>query len=250
MKLTLITTFLFLQLTHSTFSQDINSILNHELKADVRSDSAIDNITIINKLFDDPQTKASTKIVVLNSNLMETTLLEYDDNFKMISRYSTQYDASGKRSIVSKFENFSTETGYSSRMEYYGYNDKGNLATITCKNRTDKALKNVDIIYNQEGHPIELLITTTFNNDVPTSNTENSPHRQITEKIQIPSAKLNDSSLVKYNDLGDLVKDGEIEFEYKYDRKSNWIKKTKYIVSNGKKSKLAEVLRTIKYRQS
>ena len=52
-----------------------------------------------------------------------------------------------------------------------------------------------------------------------------------------------------YNDRGDLVKSVGKEYEYKYDKFDNWIKKTWYEYKNGKKRKYQVSTRKIKYKK-
>jgi hypothetical protein len=51
------------------------------------------------------------------------------------------------------------------------------------------------------------------------------------------------------NEFGDITKSKDYEYEFKYDKKSNWTTQVRYKIIDGKRIKNAEFRRKLKYRK-
>ncbi|RZJ33268.1 MAG: hypothetical protein EOO51_14400 [Flavobacterium sp.] len=227
-------------------AQNISSVTSHDEKADLRPSPLVEQVTTEITTYNSLGSSRSKEVRVLNGQHLPTTIIEYGQNDAIRARTTFAYDSSGKRSTGAKIERFGPDNGYASESEFYEYDADGRLTGISYKDRTDKGIKQASVVYGPDGKPALLNVKGTFMGNAKGENGTGNSDREVTEAIKIPKETIMDRTL---NALGDVVKEGEKEYEYKYDGNGNWTKKTEYIVLNGTRIKVGQLRRSIKYRR-
>ena len=149
--------------------------------------------------------------------------------------------------------------GYSVKTAHYNYDEYGYLIKIENKNQDDILYQETRITNNENGDPIELIVTTAnsdqIGKEVATYDYPN--NRALTRVLDNNGEVISESSITidfsvqmnnnTYNEYGDLIKSNKYEYEYKYDKLNNWTKKTIFKIVDGKRTRYQSIARKIKY---
>lgn len=245
-----------------SYSQNIYSALHHDRPIDLREDSNVSQIISTNTFYNPNGIEIHKEVSIINENRRLLSELRYDDTGKLEARLTFKYNSTKLKSLSRKFERWNTFSGYTSKITTYEYDDKGFLIKINDRNKNNVLFRQTFLKNNKNGHPIELKLEEInfdfsgkeiaeydyFNNIVKTKVIDGSGKVIASNKSQIDFS-FNKYPNSEYNEMGDLIKSTNYEYEYKYDKHSNWTKKTIYKIVNGKREKNRVFKRKIKYRK-
>ncbi|WP_438425527.1 hypothetical protein [Aquimarina macrocephali] len=202
------------------------------------------------------------EVSIINENRRLVSEMRYDETGKLEARLSFKYDSTKIKSTSGKFERWNKYNGYTSEISTFEYNEKGFLIKINTRNKNNVLFREIFLINNEKGHPVELkLKEKNFNfsgkeiaeydyiNNISKTKVLDENGKVIsTNKSQIDFL-IRKYPNSEYNELGNLIKSDNYEYEYKYDKNSNWTKQTIYKIVNGKRKKNRVFKRKIKYRK-
>lgn len=233
----------------NTFGQGISSILSLSKPYDVRPGSGAIEITI------------DKSVIALNDKDMRISEKRYDSQGNTDAQFYFEYDASGKKPVKRVFRKNIPAIGLQTETMSYTYDVNGYLTDMTERNSQNKIYHRITILNDENGLPIELTSYDGNGNiygmekawyDVDNNTVTIAAFNNRNEKTYEGKEFIDDSKKTDrlYNEFGDVIKSGDYEFEYKYDKKNNWTRKVQYKISNGKREKVAEFIRKIKYRKA
>ncbi len=256
--ITIVLTFIFFE----SNSQNIYSALHHDRPIDLRENSNVSQITSTNTFYNSNGIEIHKEVTIINEKQRLVSEMRYDETGKLKARLSFNYDSTKLKSTSRKFERWNKYNGYTTEISTFKYDEKGFLIKVSNRNKNNILFRETFLINNENGHPIELkLKEINYNfsgkevaeydyiNNIAKTKVVNEKGKIIsTNKSQI------DFSIKKYlnseyNELGDLIKSDNYEYEYKYDKHSNWTRQTIYKIVNGKREKNRVFKRKIKYRK-
>lgn len=241
-------------------SQNIYSALTHNKAVDVRANSKISEITTYTKSFNNSGTIEQKTVSTINNKNKLISESRYNDEDKLTARLTFYYDETGLKSTSRKFENWHPMLGYTSEFAYYEYDKDGYLIKITDRNQDSIIIRETFLRNNDKGYPIELKLkynnSNSLGHEVAEYDYENN---EVNTKLLDETGKVISSSHfpldytvkdkvnTQFNDFGDIVKSNDTEYEYKYDKFSNWTLRTTYKTDNSKRKKTQLTQRTLKY---
>ncbi|WP_143954030.1 hypothetical protein [Robertkochia solimangrovi] len=243
-----------------SFSQSIFSALRHDDAIDLRSESKVKEITKTTTFFNKSGTEIKKDIIVVNHQNKITSELRYDESGKLETRLTRSFDSTGTRSLQRKIERWHPVIGYSSETATYEYDKNGFMIKVTDRNQNNQIIRETFLKNNENGHPIELKLNTGNSNSYGTEIAEyDYPNNMVITKVLDDNGKIisqskhkidfsiRDLDNAEYDENGNLIKSANYDYEYKYDNKLNWTKKTIYKTENGNRKKYQVLTRKIKY---
>lgn len=200
------------------------------------------------------------EIATLNKQHHKTSELRYNENGILTTRYTCRYDSTGTKSLGRKLERWHPIIGYSNETSTNDYDSNGFLIQSTERNQNKQITMITRYTNDERGNPIE-IITEDGNGvnygmekaeyDYAHNNVISRVYKNNGELLSETTSKINyeaseDSDIIK-NEQGDVIKSSYNEYEYRYDKKGNWVQMTIYKIKNGKKNKQSVFYRKIKY---
>jgi hypothetical protein len=250
--------FLFICFIQSN-AQSIFSTLSINKKEDFNENEKVSKITTYLTFYNRNGVEKTKEITVFNKMKRKISELRYDYNDKLIVRITVLYDSTNVKKTFQKFERWIPYIGYRYEMKIYEYDKNGFLIKITDKDQFDNLILETNIINNDKGLPIELQVKDvntdsygkeTGEYDYETNTVTTRVYNNKGELLSISTGKIDFKVKDKnnlYNEYDDLIKSGDNEYEYKYDKHKNWIKKVRYKIENGVRNKKSMEIREIKY---
>jgi YD repeat-containing protein len=243
-----------------SFSQSIFSALRHDDAIDLRTDSKVKEITKTTIFYNKSGTETKKDIIVVNQQNKITSELRYGENGKLETRLSRTFDSTGIRSLQRKIERWHPVIGYTSEIATYEYDENGFMIKITDRNQNNQIIRETFLKNNEKGHPIELKLNTgnsnsygievaeyDYSNNMAFTKVLDDNGKTLSESKHKIDFSIKDLDNSEYDENGNLIKSKNYEYEYKYDKKLNWKKKTIYKIENGKRKKHQVLTRKIKY---
>ncbi len=188
--------------------------------------------------------------------------MRFGEGDKLETRLTRSFDSTGTRSLQRKIEHWHPVIGYSSETATYEYDENGFMIKVTDRNKNNQIIRETFLKNNENGHPIELKLNTGNSNSYGTEIAEyDYPNNMVITKVLDDNGKIISKSKHKidfsikdldneeYDENGNLIKSDNYYYEYKYDKKLNWVKKTIYKTENGKLKKYQVLIRKIKYEK-
>lgn len=240
-------------------SQSIYSALQHDRGVDLRAEPIVEKL-IIKTTFINKETSYSKKdIIQVNSKHKIISESRFDRNGKLESRLTKTYDATQQQSLTREFERWHHIMGYQYEVAHYSYDDNGFLINVEDKNQNNITFRTTSITNNENGDPIELTVRNSnagqFGKEIATYDYEN--NKALTHVLDYTGEVISESSMTIdfsvqtngniYNRFGDLIKSNNYEYEYKYDKRNNWTKKTIFKIVDGERTHYQSITRKVKY---
>lgn len=249
----------FIILFKISFAQNIYSALQHDKGFDLRENSKVKQVTTDIIFYNKNGQEIKKNITTLNSENKVLSELRYDDENNLTDRLTWVYDSTNVKSIANKFERWHNIIGYTCEITSYEYDSNGFLTNVFTKNQSNKLLRETTLLNNEKGLPIELTLKTDSDMDFGKEIAEydfkkNVVFTKVIDKngktiskseYKIDNSIINENEVI--NEQGEIIKSENYFFEYKYDKKNNWVKKRRYKIEFGKKVLNAEFKRKIKY---
>ncbi|SFS91196.1 hypothetical protein SAMN04487906_2050 [Zhouia amylolytica] len=243
-------------------AQSIATALSHDRKPDIREKPHIIEITTTTTYYRKNVMETLKTVSTYNIQNMLVSEIKYDNEENIKARLNFIYDSTNAKSITRKFETWNRVIGHSVEITEYVYDEKGYLIETIDKNVNNQPFRISSLKNNDQGYPIQLVLkelNSNFNgvefasydfdkNLVKISVLDENGKTLSTNEMRINFEERKFNDLV-YNDFGDLIKSNGKEYEYKYDKFNNWIKKTWYKYLDGKKRKYQVSTRKIKYKK-
>lgn len=252
---------LFLLYFGNIHSQSIFSALRHDDKLELRENIGVEEIVTEIKFYNKNGVEQKKEITSVNWQNRLVTELRYNSESILTARLIFLYDSTQTKSVSRKFETWHPIIGYSSETASYEYDKSGFLIKKIDKNSNGKISREIVIKNDERGNPIELksiesngidygkeIATYDYNNNIAEISVLDKYGNVLsknTMKIDYSIKEKNDI----INEFGDIIKNDDYEFEFKYDRNKNWIKQIRYKIVDGAKIKNAVFTREIKYRK-
>lgn len=240
-------------------SQSIYSALRHDDKLDLKDNIQVEEIVTDIIFYNTNSIENQKEITIVNSKNKLVREDRYNDQSKIAQKLTFSYDSTQTKSLSRKHEKWHPLLGYSSETAFYEYDPSDFLIKIIDKNKDGKIFRETSITNDDKGNPIELKLKENNNFDYGMETAEYDYENNVVEiKVLDEHGNILSSNKMKIdfsikskddvvNDSGDYIKSDGYEFDYKYDKKGNWIKQIRYKVVAGKKIKNAEFVRKIKY---
>jgi hypothetical protein len=259
MKIKHILTFLISIISLQASAQSIYSVLQHDRGIDLRNEPLVREVTVRTTFYNGESTNTKKDIILVNSKHKTLSETRFNIEGQLESRLTKKFDSTETRSLTRKFERWHPLMGYSFETAHYSYDKSGYLIKIQDKNQVDTVFQETTITNNTKGAPIELKVSI-YNSEqlgIEIASYDYPNNRAVTKVISNTGAIISESSITIdfsvqmknniYNEFGDLIKSANSEYEYKYDKQSNWIRKTIYKIIDGKRTKYQIIKRKIKY---
>ncbi|MDH5380823.1 MAG: hypothetical protein OEW75_08225 [Cyclobacteriaceae bacterium] len=251
--------FLIFLISIQCLGQNIYSALRHDSGLDLRDEPRVIKIVQKTIFINDESTTTKKDLILVNSKHKTLTEERYNENGKLKKKLTFEFDSTGLNSLWRKVERWHQIMGYSSETAYYFYDTNGFFIRIQDKNQNGIIFRETQITNNKNGDPIELIVKegdgVQFGKEIAEYDYPN--NTVITRVIDNDGNVISESSGTKdlsiksetnkYNQYGDLVKSSNYEYEYKYDKYSNWVKRIIYKIEGDKKNNYQIITRKIKY---
>lgn len=189
------------------------------------------------------QTETKKDIIVVNQHNKIITELRYGENGKLETRLSRTFDSTGTRSLKRRIERWHPVIGYSAETATYEYDDNGYMIKITDRNKNNQIIRETFLKNNDNGHLIELKLTTGNSNSYGTEIAEydylNNKVITKAERIEFKIKQIksfdgegNLESIEIFNESGELEKifnrEKEIQKEFLYNNENLLFKEIRY----------------------
>lgn len=243
------------------YCQNIHSLVNFVGDDLIINNNQVSEITINKDL--NGKGSVKTKITVLfDEQNRPFKFSNYNQENKLIRRITQKYNSNYRKPNYKKIENWSKNQSYYFEEEYYEYDLDENLIKITIQDSKGKLISDSSIINDSIGNPISLKMkgSNSYDLGIETavydySNNEmviksfNKDGKELSTSKRLIGLSYFSSDKLELDDFGNILKSPDYQFEYKYDKLGNWTKKTTFILKDGKRFKISEVSRKIKYKK-
>lgn len=252
--------FLIFTLLSTIFStaQNTFTAVHHDNVYDVKSTPYAEEVTTETSFYNNNSTEYKKSVTKLTPERRIASETRYDIDGNKTEMLVFQYDSIGN-SIARRFDRWNAYAGHTIETAYYTYDKNSFLIEISDQDSNGNIFRTTQIINNELGYPIELKVLDAYGNlygketsiyDYENNLCNTTYWNNKGEKITEQKGKIDFKTPVSddvFNEYGDLVKSGDNELEYKYDKNGNWIKMVSYKIENGKRIKKAVHRRKIKY---
>lgn len=244
-------------------AQNVDTARNINKPKDLRVEFPVAEITT-NMTFYNPSGSVEKKreVSVLNQHHYVVLEHRYDEENTLTVRLTRLFDSSGIKSLGRKIEHWHKIIGYSFEVNKHEYDEKGFLIKTIEKNQNQQITMITAIKNDEFGNAIEVSVTNGRGDvygveratyDYVNNSVTNNVYNNKEELLSTTTSKINydasdDKTIIK-NEQGDVIKTSLSEYDYRYDKKNNWISMIRYSIENGKRIKRAEFYRKINYRK-
>jgi len=246
----------------SSYSQTIFTALSQDRDYDLRSIPIVSEVTSDITYFRNDGIETKKEKSEYNKNNKLTNELRYNQEGNLSARLTIVYDSTKTRKTSNKFETWNPVVGHSVEISDFIYDSNNYLIKIIDKNKFGTPFRTSTYENDNMGNPVKLILEKpkfgivgfeiakyNYDNNTVTislldknSNVINS----YTGRVNFSERKFSD---LIYNEFGDLIKTQYTEYAYKYDKNSNWVKRTQYQLKGGIKIKSEIIKRKIKYKK-
>ena len=255
---------LFLVLIFITFQplsgQNIYSALHHNDsgKPDLRKDIGVIKIIQETTFFNQSGPEIEKTELLLNESNRIVLENRYNERYNRKTRLVFDYDSTEVRCLNRRMD---VNQPYVSISEtaHYEYNKDGFLTKITDESNNE-IFRITNIVNDESGNPVLLegyenslfygkeTADYDYENNIMKTTVYNSNGAIVSSNTGKINFSINDSNDLR-NEYGDLIQSDPFKFEYKYDKKGNWKKQTRYKLKNDIWVKNAIFIRIITYKK-